>query len=76
MKFTYSNVIYLQTTVFFSNKRRLKRDAVKKTHKPNSPSANINEKSQKSSTKPKNRVKRQDSNTEETEKIGRDYKIK
>ena len=76
MRFTYSNVINLQANTFLSNKRRLKRDAVKKTHKLKSQSANINEKSKKSSKKPKNRVKRQDSNTEETEKIGRDYKIK
>ena len=76
MKFTYSNVIYLQETIFLPNRRRLKRDAVKKAHKRNSPSASINEKSKKSSTKPNDRVKRQDSNTEETEKIGRDYKIK
>ena len=76
MKFTYSNVIYLQETIFLPNRRRLKRDAVKKTHKLNSQSANINEKSTKSSKKPNDRVKRQDSSTEETEKIGRDYKIK
>ena len=76
MKFTCSNVIYLQEPMFHPNRRRLKRDAVKKTHKRNSPSASINEKSKKSSTKPNDRVKRQDSDTEETEKIGRDYKIK
>ena len=76
MKFTYSNVIYLQETIFLPNRRRLKRDAVKKSHKRNSPSANIDEKSKKSSTKPNDRVKRQDSNTEETEKIGREYNIK
>ena len=76
MKFTYSKVIYLQATIFLSNKRRLKRDAVKKTHKLKSQSANINEQFTKSSKKPNGRVKRQDSNTEETEKIGMDYKIK
>ena len=76
MKFTYSNIIHLQETIFLSNKRRLKRDAVKKSHKLNSQSANINEKFKKSNKKPNDRVKRQDSNTEETEKIGRDYKIK
>ena len=76
MKFTYSNVIYLQATIFLSNKRRLKRDVVKKTHRRNSQSANINEKFKKSNKKPNDRVKRQDSDTEETEKIGGDYKIK